>query len=52
MSLSFSPMIRQQPDYSSAFVILGMLTAAALIVALSTAFGISPPDATAMIVGP
>jgi hypothetical protein len=52
MSLSFSPMIRHQPDHGSTLVILGMLMAAVLIVALSAAFGMGAPDAAAMIVGP
>jgi hypothetical protein len=52
MSLSFSPTIRQQRAPGSALVILGMLTAALVIVALSAAFGMGSPDVAALTLAP
>jgi len=52
MSLSVTSMIQERPAHGSALVIAGMLIAAALIVALSAAFGMGAPDPAALIVGP
>jgi len=53
MSLSFGAMIQERSeDRSALYVCLGMLVAAALIIALSASFGMATPDPATIPVGP